>query len=104
MNTVLHYVAANGRDIFAEWVAGLKDMKAKAAIDLRIGRMEEGNFGDSKPVREGVSEMRIDIGPGYRIYYARSGARIILLLCGGDKRTQSQDIDRALAMAAELED
>jgi hypothetical protein len=65
MNTVLHYVAANGRDIFAEWVAGLKDMKAKAAIDLRIGRMEEGNFGDSKPVREGVSESTLVQGTGF---------------------------------------
>jgi putative addiction module killer protein len=95
MFKVLHYVAANGRDIFAEWVAGLKDKKARASIDDRVGRMEDGNFGDSKPVREGVFEMRVDVGPGYRVYYARAGARVILLLCGGDKRKQSADISRA---------
>ena len=70
-------------------------MKAKAAVDVRVGRMEEGNFGDGKPVREGVSEMRIDVGTGYRVYYARAGTKIILLLCGGDKRRQSADIARA---------
>ena len=70
-------------------------MQAKAAIVRRLNRLEHGNLGDFKPVREGVHELRIDVGPGYRVYYARSGPTVMLLLCGGAKRTQDADIDHA---------
>jgi putative addiction module killer protein len=70
----------------------------------RVARLANGNPGDVRPVGKGVSELRIDYGPGYRVYFVRRGSLLILLLCGGDKRTQSRDIDQALAMAAELED
>lgn len=70
-------------------------MQAKVAIIRRLNRLEQGNFGDYKPLRDGVHELRIDVGPGYRIYYARSGKTVMLLLCCGSKRTQAADIDRA---------
>lgn len=70
-------------------------MRAKAAILRRIARLEGGNFGDFKPLREGVHELRIDVGLGYRVYYAQSGKTVMLLLCGGTKRTQDADVDRA---------
>jgi putative addiction module killer protein len=80
-----------------DWLAGLRDTRAKSAIIRRINRIELGNFGDHKQLRDGVSELRIDVGQGYRVYYALSGKTIVLLLCGGDKRQQSADIDRACA-------
>lgn len=95
MNTIQHYIDARGRDLFAEWMAKIRDSKAKIAVTQRIQRMEQGNFGDCKSLRDGVWEMRINVGPGYRVYYAMVGTTIILLLCGGDKRTQQADIDRA---------
>jgi putative addiction module killer protein len=82
-------------DVFAEWREQLRDARAKAAIDRRIYRVESGNFGDHKFCRDGVWELRIDVGQGYRVYYAVSGTLIVLLLCGGDKRTQDADIRRA---------
>jgi len=78
-----------------EWRRELRDTKAKIAVDRRINRMELSNFGDHKFCRDGVWELRIDVGPGYRVYYAISGTQVVLLLCGGDKRTQNTDIDRA---------
>ena len=95
MNEIRHYIDASGRDYFAEWREKLRDEKARIAIDRRIIRMELGNFGDHKYLREGVWELRIDVGPGYRVYYAMAGSVIILLLCGGDKDTQSTDINQA---------
>ena len=92
---VKHYMTDDGCDIFARWRASLKDRKAQMAIDRRVYRMEHGNFGDCKPCREGVWELRIDMGPGYRIYYAQTGKTVVLLLCGGDKRSQDSDIARA---------
>ncbi|MHA3904663.1 type II toxin-antitoxin system RelE/ParE family toxin [Castellaniella sp. WN] len=74
----------------------LRDGKAKVAIIRRVARIEQGNFGDHKFCRNGVWELRIDVGPGYRVYYALSGQRLVLLLCGGDKRTQDTDIERAV--------
>ena len=74
----------------------MKDAKAAARIAARIARLAAGNFGDCKPLRDGVWELRIDWGPGYRVYYAMSGRRCVLLLCGGDKRKQSADINRAI--------
>ncbi|MBL9122069.1 MAG: type II toxin-antitoxin system RelE/ParE family toxin [Planctomycetaceae bacterium] len=70
--------------------------RARAKILARVARLEAGNFGDCKPLREGVSELRIDWGPGYRVYYAMFGRTVVLLLCGGDKRRQSADIDKAV--------
>lgn len=95
MFKIKHYIAANGQDVLVSWQKKLKDTKAKLAIDRRINRMELGNFGDHKPCRDGVSELRIDSGPGYRIYYAKAGEYLILLLCGGDKSTQDKDITKA---------
>lgn len=92
---VRHYRTADGRDPVAEWLEGMRDRRALAAVLLRIGRLERGLFGDCKSVGDGVSELRIDIGPGYRLYFGRAGDQVILLLCGGDKRGQRGDIARA---------
>jgi putative addiction module killer protein len=78
-----------------EWRLQLRDGKAKIVIDRRINRMELGNFGDHKFCRDGIWELRVDIGPGYRVYYAVAGTQVVLLLCGGNKRTQDSDIERA---------
>ena len=78
-----------------EWRRQLRDSTARIAVDRRISRMELGNFGDHKFCRDGVWEIRIDVGPGYRVYYAVAETQLILLLCGGGKRTQDADIDRA---------
>ncbi len=87
---------------FRDWFAGLADFRAAARIDARIKRLQFGLFGDAKPVGEGVSELRVDYGPGYRVYFTRRGAEVVVLLCGGDKRTQDRDIKWAKALAAEL--
>lgn len=84
---------------FARWRAGLRDLRAAAQVSARIRRLSEGLPGDTRPVGASVSELRIHTGPGYRIYYTRKGPALILLLCGGDKRTQSQDITRAVSLA-----
>ena len=89
-------------DIFAAWFAALRDRQARARITARIRRLSLGNPGDVKPVGSGVSEMRIDYGPGYRVYFTRRSDVVAVLLCGGDKRTQDRDIARALALAREL--
>ena len=93
--TVIHY-KENGKDIFDNWLDGLRDKVGKIAIDRRILHMEDGNFGDHRPCRNGVWELRIDVGSGYRVYYSISGKEIILLLCGGSKSTQNKDIDKAV--------
>ena len=95
MPDIRHYLTPDGKDVYMEWQRTLRDFKARIAIDRRINRIELGNFGDHKFFREGVWELRIDVGPGYRVYYATAAAQIVLLLCGGDKRTQSSDIDKA---------
>ena len=87
---------------FSSWLHRLKDANAAARIVTRIRRMERGNPGDSKSLGAGLMEMRIDYGPGYRIYYAHRGATIVILLCAGDKRTQRQDIKRATELAEKL--
>lgn len=88
---------------FSTWLAGLRDENAKARILKRINRAKKGNLGDVGPVGEGVSEMRIFYGPGYRLYFVQRGKELVVLLCGGDKSTQDADIDEAKAMAKELE-
>jgi putative addiction module killer protein len=89
-------------DEFSDWLRHLRDANAVARIAGRIRRMEMGNPGDSKSVGQGVLEMRIDYGPGYRVYYVHRRAQIVILLCGGDKRTQQQDIKKALRVAETL--
>ncbi len=89
-------------DEFSNWLRRLKDDNAVARIVARIRRMEQGNPGDARSVGSEVMEMRVDYGPGYRIYYARRGANIVVLLCAGDKRTQPRDIKRAHAIAREI--
>jgi len=78
------------------WIDALKDLRAKAQIQARMVRVAAGNFGDCKPVRDGVQELKIDIGPGYRVYLSRQGPVLVLLLCGGDKADQSRDSERAI--------
>jgi putative addiction module killer protein len=87
---------------FSGWLHRLRDASAVARIVARIRRMEIGNPGDAKSVGKGILEMRVDYGPGYRIYHMRRGAEIVILLCGGDKRTQQQDIKRAQKLAETL--
>jgi putative addiction module killer protein len=91
-------------ETFAAWMEGLRDARAKARIAQRLDRLARGNSGDTKPVGGGISEMRIDYGPGYRVYYCRHGAVLIVLLCGGDKSTQKKDIKVAKQLAKELEE
>ena len=93
---IRHYVSRAGIDIFDEWLSVLADRRAQAKIASRINRLAAGNFGDCKPLRQGVCELRVDWGPGYRIYYAMIGKVCVLLLLGGDKRKQSVDINRAI--------
>ena len=89
-------------DAYTRWFNGLRDRQARARINVRIRRLSLGNPGDVKPVGEGVSEMRIDYGPGYRVYFAQSGQTLVILLAGGDKRTQGGDIENALKLARAL--
>ena len=84
---------------FETWFTGLRDQEAQARINARIRRLSLGNPGDVKPVGSGVSEMRIDYGPGYRVYYTQRGKALVLICCGGDKRSQDADIKRAIEIA-----
>jgi putative addiction module killer protein len=89
-------------EIYLEWFESLRDRQARARIDIRIRRLAIGNPGDVKPVGQGVSELRIDYGPGYRVYFLQRGETLIILLAGGDKRTQDRDIKTALDLAQGL--
>jgi len=91
-------------DIFANWFNGLRDRRAKARIQARIDRIEVGHFGDVTPVGEGVSELRIFYGPGYRVYFVKKGLAVVILLSGGDKSTQNSDIVEAKKLAKQIED
>ncbi|QTF90888.1 type II toxin-antitoxin system RelE/ParE family toxin [Halomonas sp. BM-2019] len=86
---------------FDRWFKKLRDREARARIEMRIRRLSLGNPGDVQPIGQGLSEMRIDYGPGYRVYYMQQGAVVVVLLCGGDKRTQQEDIAKAKNLAAE---
>lgn len=92
---IKEYIANDGKNHFRIWHDGLKDLKARVKIDIRIAYLRLGNFGDAKSVGGGVYELRIHFGPGYRIYYGLDGKEIVLLLCGGDKKTQKKDIKKA---------
>jgi len=89
-------------ETFAKWLDGLHDIQARARVLVRIERLAAGNPGDARPLGEGVSELRIDYGPGYRVYYKQHGRKVIILLAGGDKRTQTKDIKTALRLAQNL--
>ncbi|MEH2372060.1 type II toxin-antitoxin system RelE/ParE family toxin [Nostoc sp.] len=91
---IRNYLTVDGKNIFDEWLDSLRDRRAKAKIRARLDRVEDGNLGDCKSVGEGVFELRIDYGSGYRIYFGQEGIIIIILLCGGDKSTQKQDVDK----------
>jgi putative addiction module killer protein len=93
---VQRYVTESGKDVIGQWLAELNDNQARARIAVRITRLAAGNLGDCKLLRDGVSELRIDWGPGYRVYFAMAGRSCVLLLCGGDKRKQAADIKRAV--------
>jgi putative addiction module killer protein len=86
-------------EFFADWLDGLRDLQGRARIQARIERLAMGNPGDVRPVGEGVSELRINCGPGYRVYYVRRGQELVILLAGGDKSTQAKDIKTALRLA-----
>jgi putative addiction module killer protein len=90
--------------VFNAWLAALKDRRAIARIAVRIRRLSLGNRGDVRPVGSGVCELRIDYGPGYRVYYKQRGSTLVLLLCGGDKRSQASDIRKAIEIDASWED
>ena len=98
-----HVVTVIRSSVFDHWLRALRDPQARARINARILRLAFGNLSDAKPVGEGVSEMRIDYGPGYRVYFTQRTTVIVLLLCGGDKSTQRKDIERARSLAREFE-
>ena len=92
---IRHYLTQAGHDVVGEWLKKLRDPKARHVVNQRVSRLGNGNFGDHRYCRDGVWELRINVGPGYRVYYALAGKDIVLLLVGGDKSTQSGDIVRA---------
>lgn len=94
-NTINEYTDANGKSPYAQWLDDLRDAKAKAKIMMRVDKMELGLFGDVEPIGEGLSELRIHYGPGYRVYFGKEGNTVYLLLCGGDKSSQAKDIKNA---------
>ena len=95
MIEIRRYTTRTGKDVVGEWLAGLKDVRARAKIAIRVARVAAGNFGDSKRLSQSLYELRIDCGPGYRVYYGMPGRACVLLLCGGDKGKQAADIERA---------
>ena len=95
---IRRYRTAEDREPFSEWLSGLRDRQAQARVLIRLERLELGNVGDCKFVGGGVSELRIDWGPGYRVYFGRDGQAVIVLICGGDKRKQDADIKKAVEL------
>lgn len=93
---IRHYLTGSGKDPYQQWLDELKDLKARVVIQRRIDRLAGGNFGDHKFCQDGVWELKIDFGPGYRVYYARASLTVVLLLSGGSKRDQSADIKEAV--------
>jgi putative addiction module killer protein len=93
---IRHYLTAAGTDLYQRWLDELEDLRGRVAIQRRIDRVANGNFGDHQVCQDGVWELRIHFGPGYRVYYGREGETIVVLLCGGSKRTQSTDINKAI--------
>lgn len=95
-------IEAQKTDVYVSWLDGLRDERARARVLVRVERLLAGNAGDVRPVGEGVSELRIDYGPGYRVYFVRRGQALVILLAGGDKGSQAADIRKALALARNL--
>ena len=96
-NTIEHYLTVDGlRDPYMEWLRRMRDGQARIAVIRRSARIDRGHFGEHRFCRAGGWELRVDVGQGYRVYYGMSGQRVVLLLCGGDKRTQDADIERAV--------
>ena len=105
MYELRHYLTPSGDDPFQLWLEGLKDAQARARILVRLNRLAAGSFGDCKPVGQGVWELRVDHGPGYRVYYGLIDKRVVLILIGGDKRRQQSDIAQAISFwAARIKD
>jgi putative addiction module killer protein len=102
--TIVIYEQKRGKSPFLAWLLNLKDIKARATIRARINRLELGNFGDCKSVGNGVLELRISFGPGYRVYLGRDGSTLVVLLCGGDKSSQVKDIAKAKLLWKEYKD
>ncbi len=92
---IQNYVSADGKCPFEDWLHGLKDLMARAIIRKRLNRVRLGNMGNTRSLSDGVSELKIDFGPGYRVYFGEDGSRIVVLLVGGDKGSQSRDIEKA---------
>lgn len=103
MFEVRHYINRAGKDVFDDWLNRLGDARAQAKILARINRLAAGNLGDCRTLRQGICELRIDWGPGYRVYFAMIGRACVLLVCGGDKRKQSSDIERAVEYFKDFE-
>ena len=97
INTISEYTDERGKSPYAEWLHSLRDVRAKAKIIMQVDKIELNLFGDVKPIGEGLSELRIHYGPGYRVYYVQEARQVFLLLCGGDKSAQSKDIKKAKA-------
>ena len=95
----MQMVEVRRTEVYAKWLNGLRDVRARARVLVRVERLASGNPGDVRSIGEGVSELRIEYGPGYRVYFKRQGRTVVVLLAGGDKRTQSDDIDTALRLA-----
>lgn len=102
MDYTVSMIEVRQTEAYSRWFEELRDRQARARINIRIRRLSLGNFGDIKPVGEGVSELRIEYGPGYRVYFAQRGRALVVLLAGGDKHSQEKDIKRALDLAREL--
>jgi putative addiction module killer protein len=100
---LLEYLTEDGENPFHKWLISLKDRSVRARIRVRLNRVRLGDFGDCKPVGKGVSELRVDYGPGYRVYYGKSGMTIVILLCGGSKKSQSRDVQLAQAYWADFQ-
>ena len=100
---IIHYLDENENDLYQDWLDGLSDRIAKIAVIKRVARVEAGLFGDCKFLRDGINEFRIDVGAGYRVYYAQVGNKLILLTSGGVKKSQSRDIDRAIGFLKDWE-
>ena len=99
--TLTVYQDADGNEPFTNWLNSLRDVQGRKRISARLRRLEQGNYGDCEPIGEGLSELRMFFGPGYRVYFGEEGDNIVLLLCGGDKSSQTQDIEAAKAYGKE---
>lgn len=104
MYEIIHYLDEAENDLYQTWLESLRDRVAKVAIIKRVARLEVGLLGDCKPLREGVWELKVDLGAGYRVYYAHVGNRVILLTSGGDKKSQRRDIERAVKLLKNWEE